>query len=296
MLKSLFVSIKNVNLILFCILLLTFLTLPSYSSQVENNSSEPGNENSIPVSNANNTSNKNSNKTATVSKKSQESKKTSKSNSKAYDKEKICYLTFDDGPSERTLEILKILKEYEVKATFFVIASKKNEYLKQIANEGHAIGLHSYLHDYKKIYKSEKAFFDDLDKISDVVKKETGLNSKVIRFPGGTSNQKAPKGMMKKIAKSATDKGYVYFDWNCDTKDSWGNNVKKKDIIKSLKETYKNPYLKQDGRVCVLMHDSLYKKTTVKALPDIIKFFKKEGYTFEILTEETTPIQHSPAK
>ncbi|MBQ4155569.1 MAG: polysaccharide deacetylase family protein, partial [Clostridia bacterium] len=104
------------------------------------------------------------------------------------EKAKVVYLTFDDGPSENALKILKILKKYNVKATFFVTNLDEPKYMKNIVDEGHQIALHTYSHNYKKLYSSEKNYFEDLEKIGDLVKEQTGIIAKVIRFPGGSSN------------------------------------------------------------------------------------------------------------
>lgn len=196
---------------------------------------------------------------------------------------KVCYLTFDDGPSENTLKILKILKKYDAKATFFVIGSAKLEYLPQIKKAGHAIGLHANNHDYSKIYKSRSAYFADLNKISAKVEKQIGEKVTLIRFPGGSSNsvsKKYKQGIMTDLVTQVKMKGYSYFDWNVDSGDASGHNVPAKTITSNVL-TQAN---KKDS-ICVLMHDTNAKDTTVKALPDIIEGLKKQGYKFEVLTE-----------
>lgn len=138
------------------------------------------------------------------------------------------YLTFDDGPSKNTPEILSLLQKYGIGATFFVINGKYNSYMKDIVNGGSAIALHSYSHKYPKIYSSEKAFLDDLEKIHDLVKTETGVDTKIIRFPGGSSNtisRKYCKGIMTNLVKDTEEAGYIYFDWNCDNGDAGGKNL-----------------------------------------------------------------------
>src|SRR5699024_5238173 len=105
-------------------------------------------------------------------------------------KEKAVYLTFDDGPSENTGRILDILKQYNIKATFFVTGNNQehDDMIKRAFDEGHSIGLHTYTHDYASVYASEEAYFDDLKKISDLVESIIGQKSYLIRFPGGSSN------------------------------------------------------------------------------------------------------------
>ena len=126
------------------------------------------------------------------------------------DGKKVAYLTFDDGPSTNTSKILEILRQYNAKATFFVIGTSKLDMVKQMADEGHCVALHSDSHDYKKIYTSTDAYFADLQAISDKVKNQIGTAPKIIRFPGGSSNtvsKKYCKGIMTQLVKEVTDRG-----------------------------------------------------------------------------------------
>lgn len=205
---------------------------------------------------------------------------------------KVAYLTFDDGPSVNTMKILDILDRYNVKATFFVIyhGGMTKQY-KAIVSRGHTLALHSYTHDYSKIYKSEKAYFADLKKIHDYVEDVTGVDSRIIRFPGGSSNtvsNKYNKGIMKTLKKSVAKKGYYYHDWNVDSTDAAGRNRKASLLLKNVKSgTGKKKVIN------VLMHDTgKSKMTTVEALPSIIEYLKKQGYSFEAITEDSTLIQH----
>lgn len=206
---------------------------------------------------------------------------------------KVCYLTFDDGPTANTLKILKILDKYNVKATFFVIDTKqtKIEYVKQIHAAGHTIGLHSSSHNYAQIYKSTTNYFKDLEKISNTVKKYTGVDSKVIRFPGGGSNtvsRNYKKGIMSTLAVQVTKKGYTYFDWNLDSEDASAVTVSRTRIINNVLKGAKGK-----SSICVLMHDAASKTTTVEALPKIIEGLKKQGYTFKPLTKDCYGYHHA---
>lgn len=206
---------------------------------------------------------------------------------------KVAYLTFDDGPSENTGRILDILDEYNVKATFFVIYHKNMEdKYREIVSRGHTIALHSYSHNYKKIYASEDAYFEDLNKISDYVESVTGVKSYIIRFPGGSSNtisNKYSKGIMKKLKKSVVDKGYSYHDWNVDSTDASGNNIDKDVLLDNVKAS-----LTKHREANILMHDTgKTKETTVEALPSIIEYIQSQGYSMERITEDTKPIRHS---
>lgn len=204
---------------------------------------------------------------------------------------KICYLTFDDGPSANTLEILKILKSENAKATFFVIARSRTEYIKTIADEGHALAIHSYTHDYPTIYKSEAAYYNDLYKMQALIKDKTGKTVHLMRFPGGSSNKvslKHCKGIMTKLTAGVQSKGFYYFDWNVDSGDANGTNVPAAKLV--------NNVLRESNgvkNICVLMHDAPAKKTTVQALPTIIKELKNRGYRFEALSEASPAFHHS---
>ena len=195
-------------------------------------------------------------------------------------------------PLELWTPLLDILDKYKVKATFFVIYHKgfEKEY-KAIVDRGHTIALHSYTHDYSKIYKSQKGYYSDLNKIHDYVKKTTGVDSRIIRFPGGSSNtvsNKYNKGIMKKLKASVTKNGYYYHDWNVDSTDAAGRNRKASVLLSNVKKGAGKKKV-----INVLMHDTgKSKKTTVEALPSIIEYLRKQGYSFEAITEDSVLIQH----
>lgn len=209
---------------------------------------------------------------------------------------KTIYLTFDDGPSPRTPEVLKILKDNGVKATFFVthLNGKSSHYMKDIVAEGHTIALHSYTHDYKKIYASEEAYFADLQQISDLVYNETGVRTQLMRFPGGASNKvsKFNPGVMTRLTQQVTSKGYVYFDWNLDSGDAKSGGSSVQTIINNCC-SHKN--IDSKNTVIVLMHDAADKRTTVEALPEIIAYYKAAGCHFGTLSESSPKIQHAVA-
>ncbi len=206
---------------------------------------------------------------------------------------KVCYLTFDDGPTKNTLKILNILDKYKVKATFFVIDTPqtKIEYVKKIHKAGHTVGLHSSSHNYSKIYSSTNAYFADLNKISKTVENLIGVKSKVIRFPGGGSNtvsMQYKRGIMSTLSHQVTNKGYTYFDWNLDSEDASATTVSQTKIANNVIKGAKNK-----SSVCVLMHDAASKTTTVDALPKIITGLKKQGYTFKPLTKDCYGYHHT---
>mgnify|MGYP000870548881 CR=1 FL=1 len=205
---------------------------------------------------------------------------------RAEKKIKTVYLTFDDGPSGHTDQILEILKKNNIKATFFVIGIGKNfKDYKKITDQGHAIGLHSFTHEYKKVYANEDSFFKEFYQLRDAIKSTTGQDVKIIRFPGGSSNAIASKALKTAIINRLTREGFVYFDWNCDSTDASGNNVPVAKLVKyGVCTTHPD--------INVLMHDTNAKKTTVQALQQIIDGYRKAGYTFETLDVNSPRIQH----
>lgn len=213
-------------------------------------------------------------------------------NVKILDKEKnigTIYLTFDDGPSNNTSKILDILKQEDIKATFFLVNfnSSYNPVVKRIYDEGHSIGIHSYTHNYKLIYSSVSAYFDDLNKMNDKIKTITGSDTKLLRFPGGSSNTISSfnKGIMTTLVKEVTNAGYHYFDWNVDSSDAWSarnSNDVYNNVINNLKK----------GTNIVLMHDLSSNEKTINILEKIIKDAKEKGYIFENITMNTKEIHH----
>lgn len=213
-------------------------------------------------------------------------------NVKILDKKKnigTIYLTFDDGPSKNTSKILDILKQEDIKATFFLVNfnSSYNPVVKRIYDEGHSIGIHSYTHNYKLIYSSVSAYFDDLNKMNDKIKTITGSDTKLLRFPGGSSNTISSfnKGIMTTLVKEVTNAGYHYFDWNVDSSDAWSarnSNDVYNNVINNLKK----------GTNIVLMHDLSSNEKTVNVLEKIIKDAKEKGYIFANITMNTKEIHH----
>ena len=204
----------------------------------------------------------------------------------------VIYLTFDDGPSAAiTPKVLDILKKEKVKATFFVLNySKSNEKLiKRIVKEGHTIGIHGYSHEYSKIYKSKKAFLNNVYKLQDKIYKLTGVKTKFMRFPGGSSNTVSRhyyKGIMSLLTKEMLSRGFRYFDWNVSSGDAGG--------AKTSNDVYKNVtknLSKKRGNM-VLCHDFAGNTKTLNALSKIIKYAKKNGYKFKAIDKNTPMYAH----
>ncbi len=200
------------------------------------------------------------------------------------------YLTFDDGPSIYTDDILDILAEYGVKATFFVVGKEESfneEMLCRIVDEGHTLGLHSYSHKYAEIYESVEAFAEDFKKLQDSVYEATGYRSYVYRFPGGSSNQVSQLDMMEFVEYLDTQ-SVEFYDWNVSAGD--GGSVLL-DVDTIVANCTKN--ITQRGTTIVLMHDSADKATTVEALPKIIENLQAMKDTVILpITEDTAPMHH----
>lgn len=199
------------------------------------------------------------------------------------------YLTFDDGPSALTTGyILDVLKEENVKATFFITCNGPDYLVKRMYDEGHTIALHTASHSYSYVYSSTENYFNDLKKVSDRVKSITGHESKIIRFPGGSSNTISRQfkiGIMTELTNEVVAKGYRYYDWNVDSNDAGGASSSTEvynNVIKSL-----SPYRAN----MVLMHD--IKNTTKDAIRSIIKYGKDNGYTFKKIEDNTYMIRHA---
>ncbi|HHV45989.1 MAG TPA: polysaccharide deacetylase [Tissierellia bacterium] len=189
---------------------------------------------------------------------------------------RIAYITFDDGPSSIvTPQVLDILARYDIKATFFVVgkfAEKNSDVLKRIYEEGHAIGNHSYSHNYNYIYKSVSNFVQELDITNEVFKSILGeeFETDIIRFPGGSfGDWKLP------YREQVIALGYRYIDWNSLNGDAEGHNISKEKLVERFMSTYHG-----QKELIILMHDTDAKYTTIEALPIIIEFLIDEGYEF----------------
>ena len=207
-------------------------------------------------------------------------------------KEKVVYLTFDDGPSDRTPEILDILDKNEIKATFFVVGKEDEAsagVMRRIVDEGHTLGMHSYSHDYRTVYESVESCLADYDRLFHLIKDTTGIEPQILRFPGGSINGYNTAIYQQTIAEM-TRRGFAYFDWNVATGDAVGATgpaVQRKNALKDCS------YLR---RAVVLMHDSGDKNGTVEALQAIIDGYKDAGFTFAALTPEVVPVVFSYAE
>lgn len=193
---------------------------------------------------------------------------------------KTVYLTFDDGPSKNTGKILDILAEHQIKATFFVIGKDLSEEgienLKRAAKEGHAIGLHTYSHDYNKIYASVSDFLTDYDLLRQRLEELLGFCPTIFRFPGG-SYCSYGMNIRTELIEEMARRGYTYYDWNVSAEDAVG-----KVTAYSIRNNI-FPKVYTVTAPVLLMHDAPLNSLTVEMLPEIIKTLKTQGYTFDTL-------------
>ncbi|MBQ4505068.1 MAG: polysaccharide deacetylase family protein [Firmicutes bacterium] len=200
---------------------------------------------------------------------------------------KVIYLTFDDGPSERTAEILKILREKNVKDTFFVIGRTDEESLqlmKDIVAEGHAIAMHTYSHRYNDIYGTVEDYLSDMYKLFVLIKDTTGVEPSIFRFPGGSING-YNKGIYQQLEAEMLRRGFVPYDWNLSSGDASGTKASASQIVNNVV----GPAKKLD-RGIVLMHDSEPKTSTVEALVPMIDQLSELGFTFDKLSSTVKPV------
>ena len=214
---------------------------------------------------------------------------------KSTDNTKEVFLTFDDGPSKYTPEVLKILKEKGVHATFFVLgtqlenSSENREYLKQEILDGNAIANHSYSHDFKKLYPHNRVdvttFMDEINRTNNIMKSILGddFNARVLRMPGGYMSRKYYHDENLPELDSEFKKLHITsIDWDGETGDATGRKYTPQQLVdNAIRET------KDDTHVILLMHDSATKKTTVEALPELIDYYKSHGYEFKVIENPT---------
>ena len=195
--------------------------------------------------------------------------------------EKRVFLTFDDGPSPVTNQILDTLKENNIKATFFVLGTSVKafpETTKKIYDEGHFIANHGYSHVYSSIYSSKEAVLDEYNRCNDAVKEVIGepeYNSHLFRFPGGLPGGKYAN--LKQEAKQLlNENGILNIDWNALSGDAEKQNPTPEYLMERIQVTSEGK-----NSIVVLMHDASAKKATADLLPEIIKFYKDQGYEFK---------------
>ncbi len=203
---------------------------------------------------------------------------------------KKVYLTFDDGPSTYTGELLDVLDTYNVKATFFVVYNDKEEvqpYYQEIVDRGHTIAMHSYSHVYDQVYASKDSFVEDVEKIHDFIYDETGVDCRFYRFPGGSSNQ-VSKVDIQSLMAYLDEENITYFDWNSLSGDAVDSSLTPSELNTNILG-----YVRANaGDSVVLMHDLQNNHATIEALPELIQTLKEEGYEICPIEDDTIPVQH----
>ena len=213
---------------------------------------------------------------------------------------KVAYLTFDDGPSYNTPRLLDILKENDIKATFFVIADsedtpQKRAWMKREVDEGHTIAIHSWSHEYSYIYANESNFLTDFNKIKNMVVSATGVEPKFFRFPGGTDNTVSltinkGKPIMPTLVNDVLNLGMTPVDWNAGGMDAVIPVPSKETLVNGVVDDCR--YLKS---AVILLHDSDPHASSVAAVPEIITKLRAMGFTFKPLTSSDQAFRRNPA-
>lgn len=203
---------------------------------------------------------------------------------------KVIYLTFDDGPSQYTGELLDVLSKYNVKATFFVTGRNSNyfHYIKRAYDEGHTIGLHTYSHNYSLVYSSIDAYFSDLNSINEIVREQTGSYSNIIRFPGGSSNTVSRNytvGIMSQLSSLVESKGYKYFDWNVSSGDASSVILDSSSYAQNVINGLGN-----GSYYVVLQHDT--NVNSIRAVSKIIEYGLSHGYSFRAIDINSPTVHH----
>ncbi len=195
----------------------------------------------------------------------------------------VIYLTFDDGPGEHTARLLDILDKYNVKATFFVVGRYDLSLTKEMVERGHSVGNHSLTHRYDKLYASKEAFFNELYGAQDRIEAACGVRTRLVRFPGGSSNGMSQVSMSE-LTKALVNSGYAYFDWNVDSKDAAGATTCEEVVYNVCSAVAKKEM------AIVLQHD--IKGYSVDAVEEIIIWGLENGYTFKALTVSSPGCHH----
>lgn len=203
-------------------------------------------------------------------------------------KDKVVYLTFDDGPTrDNTNDIVFKLQEYGIKASFFVEGRDVERYpdrMEAIFNRGHVIACHSHTHEYANIYSSTDAFVSEIEQYEAALIEAIGEENfaqikKIIRFPGGTNNTYLTKADALVYISAVRNLGYAVYDWTALTGDAQLDNRDPQNLISCLDASLKKA--KNDGLdLIVLMHDNVYSN---EALDQILTYLVSEGYYFDTI-------------
>lgn len=202
------------------------------------------------------------------------------------EEEKIIYLTFDDGPGGKvTTEVLDILQKEKVPATFFLIGEQikgQEETLKRMVDEGHSLGLHSMSHSKSKLYSSNEMFLKEMLDCQKTINEACGITPSILRFPFGCNNNSYH--LKQTLVDLLHENNLKIYDWNVDSTDGANHNASPSTYIKRAKSDKSN--------IILLMHCGYMNKNSAKALPEIIKYYKDQGYTFKPISNDTDEMFH----
>ncbi len=219
----------------------------------------------------------------TVQKSLQTSKATEGTKDTTNGDKKIAYLSFDDGPSEVTPQILDVLENKQVPATFFLVGkeiTKEREVIvRRELEEGHKVGVHTYSHEKDTVYCDEKFFFEDFWKCKSRIEEVTGQAVTLHRFPWGSNNGYVCS-MVDDLLDKLENQGIRSFDWNVSGEDSVGRNVPKATIYRNVAKD-----IEKSNQPIILLHDSNTMKNTADVLGEIIDLLREKGYEFGTLDE-----------
>lgn len=202
--------------------------------------------------------------------------------------EKVIYLTFDDGPGPYTERLLDVLAQHNAHATFFLVNTgyRMDALLNRMVQEGHGVGIHSLSHDFRVIYSSEEAFWADLRGMQELIREKTGVETNLMRFPGGSSNtiSRRSQGIMSRLTRQVTEAGFCYFDWNVDSGDAWG--------CADEEAIYRNVIggIRGKTTAVVLQHD--IHAHSVRVVERILQWGEANGYRFLALTADSPCCHH----
>ncbi len=199
----------------------------------------------------------------------------------AKENEKVVYITFDDGPTLNTPEIVDTLESYGAKATFFVLEERivqYPDYIKKIYHSGNSLGLHGVSHS-EAIYYTSTSPLEEMEKTNETLKSVLGKGSRLVRVPFGSSYK-----LTDEQAENLTDEGYIIWDWNVDPRDSVGRIIPEK-VMANLRRDL----LRCKSTPVILLHD---RKSTAKLLPYMLEYLQSEGYTMLPISDKQTAINH----
>lgn len=205
--------------------------------------------------------------------------------------QRVVYLTFDDGPSRVTAEVLNMLRTENVRGTFFVVGNDTEQGIflyNRILDEGHALGLHSYSHKSYEVYRSLQNFKADFARLNEWIIRQTDEQVKICRMVGGSNSADCPAIVREEILTYLVDAGYACYDWDIDSKDSGRYALSAKQIAQNVIAAAKKL---PDRDLIVLLHDDAIRGTLPDALPLIIRYFQEQDYSFGVLREDTESIK-----